>query len=37
MKTIKDLNLCDDYLFHEVMKDKRLVIGLLETVLDLKG
>ena len=37
MKTLKDLNLCDDYLFHEVMKDKRLVIGLLETVLDLKG
>jgi len=37
MRTIKELNLCDDFLFHEVMKDKDLVIGLLETVLDLKG
>ena len=37
MRTIRELNLCDDFLFHEVMKDKNLVIGLLETVLDLSG
>ncbi len=37
MRTIQDLNLCDDFLFHEVMKDESLAISLLEVVLDLKG
>ena len=37
MKSFQDLNLCDDFLFKEVMRDKNLVIGFLEMVLDLKG
>lgn len=36
MKRFQDLNLCDDFLFKEVMKDERLVIGFLEMVLNLK-
>jgi predicted transposase/invertase (TIGR01784 family) len=36
-KTLKDLNLCDDFLFHEVMKDEKLVIELLELILDIPG
>ena len=37
MRELKDLNLCDDFLFKEVMKDEKLVIEFLEMVLDLKG
>ena len=37
MKNFQDLNLCDDFLFKEVMRDKKLVIGFLEMVLELKG
>ena len=37
MRELKDLNLCDDFLFKEVMKDEKLVIGFLEMVLDIKG
>ena len=37
MKELKDLNLCDDFLFKEVMKDEKLVIDFLEMVLDIKG
>ena len=37
MKKLKDLNLCDDFLFKEVMKDEELVIGFIEMVLGLKG
>ena len=37
MKSFQDLNLCDDFLFKEVMRDKKLVIGFLEMVLELKG
>jgi len=36
-KTIKDLNLCDDFLFYHVMQEPQLVIQLLELVLDLPG
>ena len=37
MKSFQDLNLCDDFLFKEVMRDEKLLIGFLEMVLDLKG
>lgn len=37
MKNFQDLNLCDDFLFKEVMREKTLVIGFLEMVLELKG
>lgn len=37
MRTIRDLNLCDDFLFREVMKDEKPVTQLLERILDLKG
>ena len=37
MKNFQDLNLCDDFLFKEVMRDEELLIGFLEIVLDLKG
>lgn len=37
MKSFQDLNLCDDFLFKEVMRDEKLVIGFLEMVLELKG
>ena len=37
MKNFQDLNLCDDFLFKEVMRDDKLVIGFLEIVLNLKG
>ncbi len=37
MRTIQDLNLCDDFLFHEVMKDEDLTITLLERVLGWEG
>ena len=36
MKSFQDLNLCDDFLFKEVMRDEELLIGFLEMVLDLK-
>ncbi len=36
MKSFQDLNLCDDFLFKEVMRDEKLVIGFLEMVLNLK-
>ncbi len=36
-KTIKDLNLCDDFLFYHVMQKPELVIQLLEIALDLPG
>ena len=36
MKNFQDLNLCDDFLFKEVMRDEKLVIGFLEMVLDIK-
>ena len=36
LRELKDLNLCDDFLFKEVMKDKKIVVGFLEMVLDLK-
>ena len=36
MKNFQDLNLCDDFLFKEVMKDEKLVIDFLEMVLGLK-
>lgn len=36
LKRFQDLNLCDDFLFKEVMKDERLVIGFLEMVFNLK-
>ena len=36
-KTLKDLNLCDDFLFYHVMQEPELVIQLLELVLDLPG
>ena len=37
VKNFQDLNLCDDFLFKEVMRDEELLIGFLEIVLDLKG
>ena len=37
MKNFQDLNLCDDFLFKEVMRDEELLIGFLEMVLGLKG
>lgn len=37
MRELKDLNLCDDFLFKEVMKEEKLAIELLELILDLKG
>ncbi len=36
-RKLEDLNLCDDFLFKEVMSDEKLIIGLLEMILDLKG
>ena len=37
MRTLKDLNLCDDFLFKEIMKDENLAAQLLQTVLELPG
>lgn len=37
MRTLKELNLCDDFLFKETMKDEHLAAQLLQTVLDLPG
>lgn len=37
MKRFQELNLCDDFLFKEVMWDEKLVIGFLEMVLNLRG
>lgn len=37
MRTLKDLNLCDDFLFKETMKDEHLAAQLLQTVLNLPG
>lgn len=36
MRTLQDLNLADDFLFHEVMMDREIVKEFLETVLDIK-
>jgi len=36
-RTLKDLNLCDDFLFYFVMQEPELVTGLLELTLDLPG
>lgn len=37
MRTLKELNLCDDFLFKETMKDEHLAAQLLQTVLNLPG
>lgn len=37
MRTLKSLNLCDEFLFKEVMRDKELLIEFLERTLDLRG
>lgn len=36
MRLLKDLNLCDDFLFHEVMMDEHIAHKFLETVLDIE-
>lgn len=37
VRTLKELNLCDDFLFKETMKDEHLAAQLLQTVLNLPG
>lgn len=36
MRTIQDLNLCDDFMFYEVMTDKEMAKKFLERALDVK-